>query len=192
MNSQLRTGVFKINQSEPGAFCVVEKTRDGRPLQIRALRLSDGAEMLAAVGRISAQSLYRRFFGVKRHFSDEEVEFFLNVDFKSHIALVAVVEENGAPTIVGGGRYIVVQPGQAEVAFAVVDDYQGQSIGTALLRHLAGLARAAGLSQLIADVLPINTSMLEVFKKSSMLVSFRRDGGSVRVTIGLSETSSTK
>ena len=181
-----------MNQSEPGAFCVVEKTRDGRPLQIRALRLSDGAEMLAAVGRISAQSLYRRFFGVKRHFSDEEVEFFLNVDFKSHIALVAVVEENGAPTIVGGGRYIVVQPGQAEVAFAVVDDYQGQSIGTALLRHLAGLARAAGLSQLIADVLPINTSMLEVFKKSSMLVSFRRDGGSVRVTIGLSETSSTK
>ena len=148
--------------------------------------------MLAAVGRISAQSLYRRFFGVKRHFSDKEVEFFLNVDFKRHVALVAIIEENGAPTIVGGGRYVVVRPGQAEVAFAVVDDYQGQSIGTALLRHLAGLARAAGLSELIADVLPTNTSMLEVFKKSSMPVSFRRDGSSVCVTIGLSETSSIK
>ena len=27
--------------------------------------------------------------------------------------------------IVGGGRYIVIQPGQAEVAFAIIDAYQG-------------------------------------------------------------------
>ena len=123
--------------------------------------------MLAAVGRISAQSLYKRFFGVKRHFSDKEIDFFLNVDFKSHVALVAVVEENGAPMIVGGGRYVIVRPGEAEVAFAVVDDYQGQSIGTALLRRLANLAREAGLSQLIAEVLPTNTPMLKVFKKAA-------------------------
>ena len=99
----------------------------------------------------------------------------MNVDFKSHVALVAVVEENGAPTIVGGSRYVVVQPGQAEVAFAVVDDYQGQSIGTALASASRGLAREAGLSQLIAEVLPTNTPMLKVFEKSGMPVSFRHD-----------------
>jgi GNAT superfamily N-acetyltransferase len=144
--------------------------------------------MLAAVGRISAQSLYRRFFGVKRHFSDKEVDFFLNVDFISHVALVAVVEENGAPMIVGGGRYVVVRLGEAEVAFAVVDDYQGQSIGTVLLRHLASLARGAGLSELIAEVLPTNMPMLKVFEKSGMPVSVRHERGSVHVTIRLRET----
>jgi GNAT superfamily N-acetyltransferase len=181
-----------VSQSNPARFSIVEQTRDGRRLQIRALQPGDKAEMLAAVGRISAQSLYKRFFGVKRHFSDKEVDFFLNVDFKSHVALVAVVEENGTPTIAGGGRFVVVRPEKAEVAFAVVDDYQGQSIGTALLRHLASLAREAGLSQLIAEVLPTNTPMLKVFEKSGMPVSLRHDRGSVHVTIGLSETRSKK
>lgn len=182
----------EVSEPDPARFSIVEQTRDGRPLQIRALQQGDKAKMLAAVGRISPQSLYRRFFGVKRYFSDKEVEFFLNVDFKNHVALVAVVEENGTPTIVGGGRYVVAQPGEAEVAFAVIDDYQGQSIGTALLRHLARLAKAAGLSELIADVLPTNTSMLKVFEKSGMPVRFRRDRGSVHVTIGLDETPSHK
>jgi hypothetical protein len=33
--------------------------------EIRALRPADQADLAAAVGRISAQSLYRRFFGIK-------------------------------------------------------------------------------------------------------------------------------
>jgi hypothetical protein len=83
----------------------------------------DRADLIAAVGRSSAQSLYRRFFAVKRDFAEPEIEFFLNVDFVNHVALVAVVDESGRPVIAGGGRYIVVEPGKAEVAFAVVDQY---------------------------------------------------------------------
>ena len=82
--------------------------------------------MLTAVGRTSTQSLYRRFFTVRRHFSEAEASFFLNPDFITHVALVAVAEEDGKPVIAGGGRYVVIKPGQAEVAFAVVDQFQGQ------------------------------------------------------------------
>jgi hypothetical protein len=45
--------------------------------------------MLAAVGRFSKEMLYRRFFAPKRSFSEREIEFFLNVDFVSHVALAA-------------------------------------------------------------------------------------------------------
>ena len=76
------------------------------------------------------------------------------IDFRTHVALVAVVQEDGQPVIVGGGRYIVAKPGSAEVAFAIIDEYQGQGIGGALLRHLVALAREAGLKELIAEVLP--------------------------------------
>jgi GNAT superfamily N-acetyltransferase len=110
-------------------YSVIEVLRAGRRVEIRALRPEDRSDLLAAVGRTSAESLYRRFFGVRRGFSEQEVEFFLNVDFANHVALVAVVEESGLPVIAGGGRYIVLQPGKAEVAFAVVDQYQGKGIG---------------------------------------------------------------
>jgi hypothetical protein len=57
----------------------------------------------------------------------------------NHVALVAVIDENGEQAIVGAGRYIVVQPGQAEVAFGVVDQYQGRGLGAALPPSLAKL-----------------------------------------------------
>src|SRR5215218_8805101 len=139
-------------------------------VEVRALRPEDRIGLLAAVGRTSDQSLYRRFFGFKRGFTDQEVDYYVNVDFVSHVALVAVVEENGSPVIVGGARYVVVQPGQAEVAFAVDDAHQGKGIGAALMRHLAAIARDAGLKELIADVLPENTAMLNVFRTSGLEV----------------------
>lgn len=170
---------------EPARYSAVETLRDGRQVEIRALQPDDRAGLEAAVDHTSAQSLYRRFFGAKRHFTEKEVAFFLHVDFVSHVALVAVVKEDGRPTIVAGGRYVVVQPGKAELAFTVVDAYQGQSIGAALMRHLIGIAQNAGLTEFTADVLPNNSPMLKVFEKSGLPMSTRRAGGTVQVSLRL-------
>ena len=151
--------------SELADYTAVEHLRDGRPIEIRALRRDDGPGMLAAVGRTSTQSLQRRFFTPKKGFSEQELAFFLNIDFENHVALVAETAEDDHPVIVGGGRYVVVQPGQAEIAFVVIDAYQAQGIGTILMRHLGQLARDAGLKELIAEVLPENTAMLKVLRK---------------------------
>jgi RimJ/RimL family protein N-acetyltransferase len=166
-------------------YSAVEVLRD-RKVEIRALRPEDQADFVAAVERTSDQSLYRRFFGAKRSFTDQEVAFFMNVDFVNHVALIAVVEEGGRPTIAGGGRYVVVEPGKAEVAFVVVDQYQGQGIGAALMAHLAAIARAAGLKELVAEVLPGNLPMLKVFEKSGLQPVITREGQVVHVTLRLS------
>ena len=141
--------------------------------------------MANAVERVSAQSLYRRFFAARRSFSEKETDFFVNVDFLNHVALVAVVNEGGAVVIIGGGRYVLVQPGMAEVAFAVVDQYQGQGVGAALMRHLATIARDAGIEQFVAEVLPENAPMLKLFEKCGCRMSTKRDGQVVHVTLGL-------
>jgi RimJ/RimL family protein N-acetyltransferase len=110
----------------------------------------------------------------------------LNVDFVNHVALVAVLEDDGQQQIVGGGRYIVSQAGTAELAFVVVDQNQGQGIGAALLRHLAILARRAGLELLTAEVLAENTGMLKVFDRSGLRLSKTRDADVVHVALHLS------
>jgi ribosomal protein S18 acetylase RimI-like enzyme len=149
----------------PEAYRAIEHLRDGRPIEIRAVRPDDKDDMLAAIGRTSTESLRRRFFVVKRGFSQKEIDFFVRIDFCDHVALIALADEDGRPTIVGGGRYVVVEPGSAEVAFIVIDGYQGQGIGSHLTRHLASIARDAGLTELIAEVLPENTAMRKVFSK---------------------------
>ncbi len=170
---------------EADEYSAIEPLRDGRCVEIRALRSDDQGDFLAALGRASAQSLYRRFFGPRRDFTEQEISSFVKIDFVDHVALVAVTEEGGRPVIVGGGRYIVVQPGQAELAFMVVDRYQGQGIASALMRHLATIARAAGLKELVAEVLPENVAMLRVFKKSGFHLT-RRGAGVVYVALRLS------
>jgi RimJ/RimL family protein N-acetyltransferase len=166
-------------------YSAMEVLRNGREVKIRALRRHDRDALLAATTRAGRRSMFRRFFATKRAFSEQEIAFFVNIDFIAHVALVAVTQENGHPAIIGGARYIVTQPGAAEVAFAVIDAYQGQGLGTALMRHLVAIAQAAGLRELTAEVLPDNTPMLKVLEKSGLPLTVQRQTGVVHVVLQL-------
>src|SRR5262245_4654835 len=166
-------------------YAATERLRNGAALEVRSLRPDDRAEMLAAVGRFSPEALYRRFFAPKRHFTEREIDFYLNVDFDKHVALAAVLDDGGHKTIVGGARYVVAQPGRAEVAFAVDDAHQKLGIATHLLKHLTGIARAAGLEAFIAEVLPENVAMLKVFERCGLAMTTRSGRGVVDVTLAL-------
>ena len=57
--------------SETFSYSTHEVLKDGSRIEIRALRRTDESDMLAAIENTSAQSLQRRFFVMKRHFSDK-------------------------------------------------------------------------------------------------------------------------
>jgi RimJ/RimL family protein N-acetyltransferase len=166
-------------------YSAYERLRNGRSIHIRALRTQDRDAMLAAIARTGTQSLFRRFFGARRDFSETEIRFFINVDFVDHVAIVAEVDEDGKPVIVGGARFIRLDAQRAEVAFAVIDLYQGHGLGTILMRHIASLAREAGFRELIAEVLPENAAMLKVMEKSGLPMTTSRESGVVHVTLSL-------
>jgi GNAT superfamily N-acetyltransferase len=156
-------------------YSATEILRNGRRLEVRAFKSEDRADFVTAADRTGPLTRYRRFFTLKTNFSEREKNFFLNVDFHKHVALIALMDEGGRQVIVAAGRYIVMQPLKAEVAFTVIDQYQGQGIAPVLLRHLVGIARSAGLDTLIAEVLTENLQMLKVFERSGLPVQTTKD-----------------
>lgn len=74
----------------------------------------------------------------------------------------------------------VKPPDRAEFAVAIEDDVQGRGLGTHLLGHLAEAADAAGITTFVAEVLPENGPMLEVFRESGLPVRMRSAPGVVR------------
>jgi RimJ/RimL family protein N-acetyltransferase len=170
---------------QAATYTAIETLRNGKRILIRALRPEDREAFIAAAEALTTESLRRRFFCAKSNFTESEQSFFLNPNFTGHVALIAMLEEAGQSVICGGARYIVVAPGEAELAFAVADRYQGKGIGAALMQHLATIAREAGLRELAAEVLPENTAMLKVLKNSGFSCSTKLEAGTVAITLQL-------
>ena len=101
----------------------------------------------------------------------------------NHVALVAVADENGKHAIVGAERYVVVQPGQAEVAFGVIDQFQGQGSAARFCVSLPALGVTLGSTSVIAEVLGSNHAMLNVFEKSSLRNDNNARGPVIHVTL---------
>jgi GNAT superfamily N-acetyltransferase len=162
-------------------YCAPATLRDGSAVTIRAQRRSDREGMRSVLVAMDPESIRRRFFAPRHSFSEAEVQRFLDIDFVQHVALVAVADD----VIVGGGRYIVTEPGVAEVAFGVGDGCQGRGLGRLLLDHLVAIAREQGLTRLVAEVLEENAPMLAVFRKSGLQAASRRQDGVLHVTLDL-------
>ena len=165
-----------------------EVLRDGASIRIRAIRADDKDRLLDHFRHLSQDSIYHRFFGLKRSLTPLELVRLTELDFKTHVALVATLRADGDERFIGVGRYISSESGRAEVAFVVLDEHQGRGIGTLLLEHLGRIARAAGISEFQADVLGDNNRMLEVFAKSGFRAKRSIEGGVVHLSFPTGET----
>ncbi len=168
---------------EPDKFHVIETLHDGSTVEIRAQRPTDREEIIAELQHASAETVYHRFFSMKRSFSEKEEHYFFDVDFVNHVVLIAVAKTNGHSRIVGGSRFVVMEPGKAEVAFSVVDGYQGHGLGAILMHHIIAIAREAGVREFVAEVLSDNGPMLAVFEHSGLITTTRREGSTIHVAM---------
>jgi acetyl coenzyme A synthetase (ADP forming)-like protein len=180
---------MKPNASE---YRAEEILRDGGSIVVRAMRPDDKARLLEHFARLSARSVYFRFFNAKKALSDGEVARFTELDFTRRVALVATLVEDGVEHIIGVGRFNSLvddgKPWRAEVAFAVADAHQGRGIGTLLLDHLVPIARANGITEFQADVLGENNQMLDVFTHSGFVVQRSIEAGVFTLTFPTAAT----
>ena len=159
---------------------------DGGTARVRPSRPDDEPALLSLYERLSDESIYLRFFSPVPRPTAVQLERITSIDYVDRMVLVAELGRD----IVAVARYDRVAPDEAEVAFAVADDQQRRGLATLLLEHLAGIARANGISTFLADTLPGNAKMLKVFSDAGWHAESRFEEGTVRVRFAIAATKS--
>jgi GNAT superfamily N-acetyltransferase len=163
--------------------------KNGMRVKIRSIRPDDKSRLAAAFQNLDPASIYTRFFHHKKMLTEEELKSATEIDFENTVALVVTTGEGEHETIIGAGRYVVIEETgkscSAEVAFTIEEDYHRQGMARMLLQHLASIAREKGLSRFVAEVLPENRGMLTVFSRSGLPMETQHGGDAVHVTLSL-------
>src|SRR5579884_3853626 len=143
--------------------------RDGTTVHVRPVRGGDDAAIRAFFEGVSVDSIGFRFFGMPN--LGRATRWAVDVDYADRFGLVV---ETGTPrVIIAHAVYARIDAARAEVAFLVTDAWQGYGIATILLAHLAEVAQQHGISTFVAEVLPQNHRMVDVFRESGFPVEVR-------------------
>ncbi|GAB3669895.1 bifunctional GNAT family N-acetyltransferase/acetate--CoA ligase family protein [Actinocorallia lasiicapitis] len=162
---------------------------DGGTAHLRPIRPADADRLRTFYTRVSAESIYYRFFSPRPRLSDKEIEHFTTVDYSDRTALIAVIGEE----MVGVVRYDrTKEPGEAEVAFLIEDAHQGRGVGSVLLEHIAAAARERGVERFVAHVLPDNRKMTKVFRDAGYAVAQRFEDGVLQLHLDLAPTETSR
>jgi RimJ/RimL family protein N-acetyltransferase len=149
----------------------------GVDVEIRPIRPDDKALLAEGMRHLSRQSSYQRFLAPKPALSASELRYLTEVDFRDHVAFVAVLREE-PDVVVGVGRWVRLRsdPEVAEIAFVVADDLQRRGVGTALGEALADAARERGVKRFAATMLPGNLAAHRLFAQLAQERSIDRNG----------------
>ena len=127
------------------------------PVHIRALCPDDLALERRFVETLSPQTLYLRLQYIAAHPTDRDLIRLLDLDHYDQLAIAGLAAGPDGEEIVGVSRYARI-PGtrRAECAIVVADGWQGQGLGTELMRTLATAALARDIDCLEGTTLAEN------------------------------------
>ena len=164
-------------------------TTKGESVLFRPVRISDEPLLKDFFYRLSDNSMYRRFISYRKDMPHERLQEFVVIDYTQETVILAVVGQEENEKVVALGQY-GINPGThtAEIAFAVIDDYQDAGIGSELLAYLTYLAKRQGLLGFTAEVLVENKPMLRVFEKGGFDMERSKSEGVYELKMVFRET----
>lgn len=142
--------------------------RDGSSVTVRPVGQDDEASLQTFLTDMCANSLRLRFFTSGANVADA-----------AHWAACTPTDRYGllahdqTGALVAHAVYVQLDQTRAEVAVEVADHLHDRGLGTILMQRIGAVAQERGITHFVAEVLPENRAMLNVF----------RDGFDAHVTL---------
>ena len=154
----------------------VLRLRTGKSLTVRFVEPEDASALQSYFRSLTVRSRYNRFLGAMSELSRTELDHFIHVGEGDRFSVIAVMAIDGIETIVGEARYAFdADKATFEFGLSIEDRWQGQGVGSALLRNLECRAAAFGAKYLFGDTLRSNDVMIGLARKSGF--AFRPNPG---------------
>ncbi|MCX5662853.1 MAG: GNAT family N-acetyltransferase [Planctomycetota bacterium] len=163
----------------------------GEKAVVRPIRPEDEPAMVRFHESLSERSVYLRFFNMlqlSERVAHERLRRRCFVDYDREMALVVELARPGAGegVLMGVGRLSRVHgTNDAEFSMLIGDQHQRQGVGTELLRRLLVIARAEGISRVVAEILPDNLAMQRVSERMGFKLTPDRREDVVRAVYDL-------
>lgn len=152
-------------------------------VRIRPYGVTDRDRLRRMSDRLSAASLYTRFFSGTPRIPDHYVRLLEGLDHWHREALVALDRDE----ILGIAEYArdAARPWRADLAVLVADPWQRRGLGSALVGCLSELAGRRGITEFDADVILTNRQALLFVRNGWPAARSTRDGGSAHFRLPL-------
>jgi GNAT superfamily N-acetyltransferase len=153
-------------------------------IALRPLRPGERATVLDVFAGLSDRSRSLRFLGAKPRLPERDLDLLVDVGCCGREAVVAVEQDSGRA--VGIARFVRdAGAPEADIAFEVVDEWQGRGVGRRLAEELARLARRDGILRLRATIERGNAPALALVRGLGEIVASRAEGSAVEVVVRL-------
>ncbi|MFZ1398641.1 MAG: bifunctional acetate--CoA ligase family protein/GNAT family N-acetyltransferase [Candidatus Promineifilaceae bacterium] len=155
----------------PAQYIKEIATEEAVPITMRPIRPEDEPMMVKFHETLSERSVYLRYFRafqLDQRVEHERLTRICFVDYDRDMAIVVTTKnkKTDEDEIIAAGR-LTKERGRDEAEFAILvsDRYQGQGVGTEMLKHLLDIGRQEGVKRVVAYLLSENRGMRAICLK---------------------------
>lgn len=173
----------------PADIAFTQTFKGNLTVQFRAIKPSDEEEMRRLFYRFSDRAVYYRYFSPIKVMPHGKMQEYVNVDYRTVMSIVGVIQEAGVERIIAEGRYVRLKDRPyADLAFVVDEAYQERGIASFLYGILIRIAKErGGVKGFTADVLADNKAMLKVLEKAPYPLRATLSAGAYELVIPFEE-----
>jgi len=170
-------------ENYPSEWEIYGLLNEGEPIHIRPVRRDDLSLLTNLANQFSSPDVYSSHFDTQTLIAKDSTGQ-IAIDYQQLMAFVAL---NGdRPLAIA--KYMLKEEGTAEIAFAVVDEYQRKGAATLLLENLVGYAKEHAVSYFIANIGDNENPLINVLIESGLPHTIKAGNQETRVSLDLELT----